>query len=118
MDHFFGDAFGVLSCPFWSTVLQCDARLPIHTKLLDREVSGARLLTGGVFECDIARRRSVALLCMLCKISCNSMHPLNGALPGPYVKQRVTLGGLVQGLLQLQAWVSTKWSPINSFFLH
>ena len=25
------DASGVLYCPFWSTVLQCGARLPIHT---------------------------------------------------------------------------------------
>ena len=31
-----------------------------HLKLLDRAVSGARFLTGGVFECDIAHRRSVA----------------------------------------------------------
>ena len=30
-DCVLGDAFGVLSCPFWSTVLQCGARLPIHT---------------------------------------------------------------------------------------
>ena len=29
IDCFLGDAFGVLSCPFWSTVLQCGARLPI-----------------------------------------------------------------------------------------
>ena len=28
---FLRDASGVLSCPFWSTVLQCGARLPIHT---------------------------------------------------------------------------------------
>ena len=28
---FLRDAFGVLLCPFWSTVLQCGARLPIHT---------------------------------------------------------------------------------------
>ena len=48
-------------------------------------VSGARFLTGGVFECDIAHRRSVAVLCMLYKIRCNQMHPLNDALPGPYV---------------------------------
>ena len=33
-----------------------------HLKLLDRAVSGARFLTGGVFECDIAHRRSVAVL--------------------------------------------------------
>ena len=30
-DSFLGDAFWVLSYQFWSTVLQCDARLPIHT---------------------------------------------------------------------------------------
>ena len=36
-----------------------------HLKLLDRAVSGDRFLTGGVFECDIAHRRSVAVLCML-----------------------------------------------------
>ena len=61
-----------------------------HLKLLDRAVSGARFLTGGVFECDIAHRRSVAVLCMLYKIRCKAMYPLNGALPGPYVPMRVT----------------------------
>ena len=66
-----------------------------HLKLLGRAVSGARLLTGGVFECDIAHRRSVAVLCMLYKIRCNLVHPLNGALPGPYVPVRVTRSALV-----------------------
>ena len=66
-----------------------------HLKLLDRVVSYARFLTGGVFECDIAHRRSVAILCMLYKIRCNPVHPLNGALPGPYVPVRVTCGALV-----------------------
>ena len=56
-----------------------------HLKLLDRSVSGARFLTGGVFECDIAHRRSVAVLCMLYKMRCDPMHPVNDALPGPYV---------------------------------
>ena len=46
--------------------LQCT-----HLKRLDRAVSGARFLAGGVFECDIAHRRSVAVLCMLYKIRCN-----------------------------------------------
>ena len=64
-------------------------------KLLDRAVSGARFLTVGVFECDIAHRRSVAVLCMLYKIRCNPVHPLNCALPGPYVPVRVTRGALV-----------------------
>ena len=35
-----------------------------HLKLLDRAVSAVRFLTGGVFECDIAHRRSLAVLCM------------------------------------------------------
>ena len=66
-----------------------------HLKLLDRAVSGTRFLTGGVFECDIAHRRSVVVLCMLYKIRCNPVHPLNGALPGPYVPVRVSRGALV-----------------------
>ena len=52
-----------------------------HLKLLDHAVSGARFITGGVFKCDIAHRRSVAVLCMLYKIMCNPMHPLNRVLP-------------------------------------
>ena len=66
-----------------------------HLKLLDRAVSGARFLTGGVFDCDIYDRRSVAVLCMLYKIRCNPVHPLNGALPGQFVPVRDTRGALV-----------------------
>ena len=62
-----------------------------HLKLLYRAVSAARFLTAGVFECDISHRRSVAVLCLLYKIRCNPVHPLNGALPGLYV----TRGALV-----------------------
>ena len=90
IDRFLGDAFGVLSCQFWSTVLQSGARLPIHILnywTVQSVVPG--FLTGGVFESDIAHRRSVAVLCMLYKIRCTAMHPLNGALPGPYVPVRV-----------------------------
>ena len=96
IDRFLGDAFGVLSCQFWSTVLQSGARLPIHTLnyCMDRAVSGARFLTGGVFECDIAYRRSVAIHCMLYKTRCNPMHPFNCALPGSYVPVRVIRGAL------------------------
>ena len=66
-----------------------------HLKLLDRAVSGARFQTGGLFECDIAHRRSMVVLCMLYKIRYNPVHPLSGALPGPYVPVRVTRGALV-----------------------
>ena len=94
----------------------CD-RLLVHTFNLNRAVSSARFLTVGVFECDIAHRRSVAVLCLLYKIRCNPVHPCNGAVPGPFEPVRVTRVALAR-LLQLQAWVSTKWSPINSYFLH
>ena len=67
-----------------------------HLKLLDRAVSGARFLTGGVFDCDISHRRSVAVMCLLNKIRCNPVHPLNGALPGPYVPVWVARGALVE----------------------
>ena len=91
-----GDAFGVLSCQFWYTVLQCGVRLPIHTlKILDRVVSGACFLAFGVLNCDLSHRRSVAVLCMLYKIRCNPKHPLCGALPVPYVPVRVTRGALI-----------------------
>ena len=66
-----------------------------HLKLLDRALSGARFLTGGVLECDIAHLLSMAVLCIIYKIRCNPVHPLNGALPGPYVPVRVTRGALV-----------------------
>ena len=66
-----------------------------HLKLLDRVLRGASFLTGGVFECDLAHRRSVAVLCMLYKIRCNPMHPLYGALPVPYVPVRVIRGAMI-----------------------
>ena len=66
-----------------------------HLKLLDHAVSGDRFLTKGVFECDIALLRSVAVLCMLYKIRRNPLHNLIWSLPGPYVPVRVALGALV-----------------------
>ena len=53
-----------------------------YLKLLDRAVSGARFLTGVVFECHISRRRSVAVVCMLYKNRCNPMHQLNDSVHG------------------------------------
>ena len=78
----------------YCSAVRCSAA-DTHLKLLDRAVSGAGFLTGCVFECDIAHRRSVAVLCMLYKITYNTVHPLNGALPGLYVPVRVTRGALV-----------------------
>ena len=47
-----------------------------------------------MFECDLAHRRSVAVLCMLYKIRCTLLHPLYGALPVPHVLVRVTRGAV------------------------
>ena len=88
IDLFLGDAFGVLSCQFWSIVLQSGARLPIHTLNYWTEQS----VVPGL---NISHRRSVTVLYMLYKIRCNPVHPLNGALPGPYVPVRVTRSSLV-----------------------
>ena len=66
-----------------------------HIKLLDHAVSDARFLTGGVFECDNAHRRSVTVLCMLYRIECNLMHLLNCDLSGRYVPMQVTFCALV-----------------------
>ena len=65
-----------------------------HLKLLDRVVRSG-FLAGGVLDCNLAHRRSVAELCMLFKIKSNPMHPLSGALPLPDVPARVTRGALV-----------------------
>ena len=66
-----------------------------HLKVQDRVVRDASFLTGDEFECNLAHRLSVALLCMLCKIRCNPMHPLYGALIVPYVPVRVTRGAVI-----------------------
>ena len=88
---------------FWSFVLPvleyclavwCSAA-DSHLKLLDRVVRSGGFFAGGVLECNLAHRRSVAELCMLFKIKSNPMHPLSGELPLPYVPARVTRGALV-----------------------
>ena len=58
---------------FWGFVLPvfeyCSAvwfsAADTHLKLLDRVVSGACFLAGGLLECDLALRRSVAVFCMI-----------------------------------------------------
>ena len=87
-DCFLGDALGFLSCQFleYCSAVWCSA-VDTHVKLLDLAVSGTRFLTGGMFECDIAHRRSVAVLCMLFKIRCNPVHPLNSAIQMDHICQ-------------------------------
>ena len=80
--RFFWDLFGALYC---SAVWYSDA--DSHLKLPGRVVRSAGFLAGGVLDCKLAPRRSVAELCMLFNIKSNPMHPLSGALPLPYVRR-------------------------------
>ena len=81
---------------FWSFVLPvleyCSAvsysAADSHLKLLDRVVRSAGFLAGGVLECNLAHRRSVAELCTIFKIKSSAMHPLSGAMPLSYVMAR------------------------------
>ena len=81
---------------FWGFVLPvleyCSAvwcsAAETHLKLLDRVVSGAWFLAGGVLNSDLSHRQSVVVLCMLYKIRCNPKHPFCGALPVPNVPVR------------------------------
>ena len=115
---FFGRCFrGFISPVLEYCSAVCCSAADTHLKLLDRTVIGARFLTGGVFECDIAHRRSVAVLCMLYKIICNPMHHLYRALPGPYVPVRVTPGGLV-AQRYTYAPPSCRTSQCSSSFIH
>ena len=88
---FSGFALPVLE---YCSAVRCSAA-DTHLKLLDRVVSGACFLAGGVLNCNLSHRQSVAMLCMLYKIRCNPMHPLCGALHVPYVPVRVTRGTLI-----------------------
>ena len=98
----FHDKFVIERC-FWGFVLPILEYCPAvwcsaadtHLKLLDRVVSGACFIAGGVLNCDLSPRRSMVVLCMLYKIRCNPKHPLCGALPVPYVPVRVTSGALI-----------------------
>ena len=55
-----------------------------------------QFLNCGCVVCDLAHRRSLAVLCMPYKIRCNPMHPLHCALPEPYtVPVCVTRGAVI-----------------------
>ena len=95
---------------------------------MDRVVSGARFLTGGVFDCDISYRQSVTVLCLLYTIRCNPMHLLYSFLLGPYVPLRVTRGVLVTHRVLIQFFAAEPRStseplfssqcPCGTIFLH
>ena len=78
---FWGFVFPVLE---YCSAMWCSAA-DTHLKLLDRVVSGACFLAGGVLNCNPSHR----------KFRCNPMHLLCGALPVPYVPVRFTRGSSI-----------------------
>ena len=92
IECFLGDAFGVLSCLFWNTVLQCGDLLPIHT-LNYWTVQWCQFFTRGVFECDLAHRLWQYYVC--CTKSGVTQCTLCSAIPVPYLPVRVTRVGVI-----------------------
>ena len=70
--------YSMTDCFFWNAFWILSWVSETHPKRLNRVVRGASFLTGGVLGRDIAHRRSVAVLCMLYRITrcCNraSLH--------------------------------------------
>ena len=84
---------------FFLSVLWCGNALyclsDTRCRSLDRVVNGASFLAGGVLECNLTHRRSVAVLYMLYTIKINPVNPLCGVLLVPFVPVRVTHSALV-----------------------
>ena len=88
---FQGFVLPVLEC---CSAVWCSAS-NTHLKLLDRAVSGAQFLTAWGDLSMTLLFVDLLQFCVLYKIRCNPMHPLNDALPGPYVPVRGAGGALV-----------------------
>ena len=84
----------LLSVLEYCSAVWCSAA-DTHLKLVNLVVCGACFTAGGVLNCNLSHRRSVAVLFMLYKIRCNLKHPLCGDLPVPYVPVWVTRGALI-----------------------
>ena len=110
---FWGLALPVLE---YCSAVWCSAA-DTHLKLLDRVVSGTCFLAGGVLNCDLSHRRSVAVLCMLYKIRCDPKHPLFGALPVPYVPVWVTRCALISHRYTFAPPRCRTWQNRRTFIL-
>ena len=112
----------VFFCPVLEPTVWCQSGLAFdtHRRLLDRVVSGASLLAGGVLECNLSHRRSVAVLCMLYKTRNNYMQLHCGALPLPVVPVRLhaatwSLIGILMHLLFAKPYSTQNFYTSKSF---
>ena len=99
-----------MSSWFWSTVLQCGARLPIHTL---NSWQWFEFFNWGMLECDIAHRRSVAAYCMMYNIRCSPLHHFILIYRCRMCKCRLPAGlwsniGIIMRLLAAES-LSTAW---------
>ena len=89
----FGDAAGFCPARFGVCSEVWRSAADTHLKLLSGPWSQCWQCFNWGCVCNIVHRRSVAVLCMLYKISYNSMHPLYGTYPDR-APVRVTRGAL------------------------
>ena len=75
IDRLWLDAFGVLSCAFWTNLQQCGARLLIQT-LRERVIISASFKTDCILDCNFTHRQSNTVSWMLNKGRSNPMRPL------------------------------------------
>ena len=74
-------------------------------------------LTGGVFECDIARRRSAAVVCMLYKIRYNPMRSVYVAQPMLYMPVWDASGALLAHSIFMRLFAAEPRSTPGHLFL-
>ena len=93
IDCFLGDAFGVLSCQFWSNVLLCGARLQKNT------LNSGPCNQWWIFfncRCVWVWHCTTSIYGSIMYAVQDQMHPLYGALPGPCVPVQVARDALVR----------------------
>ena len=96
-DCFLGDAFSVLSCQFWSIVLQSGARLPLHTlKYTGPSSHGARVLTGVCLSVTFLIVEPWQSCVCFIRSGVTRRNLLMVNLPEPSVPVRVTCYALVE----------------------
>ena len=94
IDCALGDAFGILSCLFWSTVPQYGARVQIYLELLDCVFSGASFLTRVCLSVTLHIVAMWQYYEWYYKIRSNPIKPSLWYSTVAYVPVRVTRGAL------------------------
>ena len=95
IDCFLGNAFGVLSCPFWSTVRQCGARLPIYTLNYLTASQCCQFYNWGCVWVWPRTSSICGRIMYAVQVQVYLMNHLDGALPAPNMRVRVRRGAVI-----------------------